>query len=441
MFETIHSKDAKQLKKVDKEKVSSMSDNLNYAVRLVIETTVKNEVISYLHAITPALKADSIEMKGMFDKSSPILAIQKTVYPAAVESLVKTCNQLSSNLEKLNEMSKLDAQASQSILVQWQKDSRALLALFEPTKASEVGAEKDFYGKLLEILAEAVKEASTVLQASLQGNVHSETAEHVVSIVTFTAEVLTYEDCIQNGKEDTTKINVEAFDDTLDKCCRLTSVLGQEGKSIRNGLAVLESAVKCSYGFAMASPMGERTAEKLVDEHELDAMQFCFKAFSEKTRDASVKNLACLFENFKHVMPDKLTYVQDGVVKLLDGAKQKAMKRCEDLALSLKTTFESAQSRGSKFDMEMPDAINNIADMTTLTSSDFQKVVQSTFPSSRSSKIVELAVELEGVESSIESICKETQLDEKAFAPWADSCKTLRRRFLSWLSCAQNGVA
>ena len=437
--EVVSSKGAKQLKGVDKEKVSRLSDQVCYAVRLVIETSLKNEVFPYLTNIQTALKDDKMsasKLPSMFSESSPVFGIRKTVYVAAVEAFVNACGGLSNTLKKLDQLSELDAVASQSILQQWQKDSYGLIALFDPAKAAKsfnIGAEAAFYQKFHDQLENAINQTSSIVESCLSGNVHSEAHKQIIEVIRFMLEVLKYEETVKDGKKDDTSMNVDKFTEHLETCCRLTSVMGDEGKKIRHGMKVLECAAKCSYNFAAASAESEHTSvDKLVDEAEMEAIKICYTVFSPTKRETAIKDLAFLFQTVKETLPSELSSVEANIVTLLDGMVKKSKDCVVRVAASLDTAFKAVQKRGD-FEIELPDAINGVSDMVQLTSPEFRKIVAATFPTAKSSLMVEIAVGLETIESSVETIQKEIGMPVEEIAPWIADCKTMRCRFLSWL--------
>ena len=432
----VSGKDAKQLKGADKEKMSTLSESIAYAVRLTVEASVKDEILPYLTAVGVALKHESKNgmVPDIFAANSPTLGIRDTLFGATVANFLDTCSRLSGNLKKLDKLADLDAAASQSVLLQWQKDSGDLMSIFEPAKAAQLGCDEDSFQKIHDRLEAAVRETASILAATLQGNVHAEANVQVKECIQFVASVLEFEQCVQEGKTDTTSLEIDKFASSLEQCCRLTSVMGDQGKAIRHGMRVIESAAKCSYNFASATDWAERQSlEKLVDEYEMTAVQICYKVFSPEKREESVKAVANLFQIVHETLPAELRCVEEKTVKFMDGMMTKSQAAIERITTALQKAFESVNSRFT-FSIDMPGAINNVSDMDTLISVDFGKIVRDSFPADRSSTVVDLAVELETIESAVESMQKEIGISGEVFAPWLHTCKALRCRFLSWLS-------
>ena len=428
----ISTKEAKQLKGADKEKVSNLSESVTYAVNLALECSVAFEVVPYLNNIIVALKASS-KMPVIFSNCSPTLHLRDKAFGSQMFKYLETRDKLHANISKLDDLSTLTAVDSQKILVQWDADSRALLSLF-PETAPDNSTHEPFYMKL----RASVAETGSTLTSCLQGNVHSETHIKIVDIIGTVGTILQSEALLEAGKEDTTaKVCIDKFGTTVESCDRLTSVLGDEGQKVRNGVKVLEAVVLSAYNFRSATDPEKRdSVEKLVDLAELAAIKVCRRVFNEKRRETSVNELSTLFKMVSSRLSPDSALVENGSVNFLDQMIAKSQACSQRLADSLTKAFTSAESRFT-FDLDLPEVVQNVSTMADLVKPEVAKAVKNTFAPDKSQAIVSLAVELEAIETSLTTIEKETGIKPSDFVQWFDNCKHLRCRLLAWLSETQ----
>ena len=425
-------KEAKQLKGADKEKVSNLSESMTYAVSLALESSVILEFLPYLKQIVVALKGKS-KMPVIFSNCSPTLNLREKSFGTQMFKYLETCDTLHANISKLDDLDKLTAVDSQKVLVQWEADSRALLSLF-PESAPDNSETEPYYMRL----RTGIEETGSILTSSLQGNVHSETHLKIVEIIGTVGTILKSEALLEGGQEDTTpNVCIDKFGATIENCDRLTSVLGDEGLKVRNGLKVLEAVALSAYNFRSATDPAKRDSiDKLVDLAELTAIKLCRRVFSAARRETSVNELSALFKMVSSMLSQESTLVEKDSIDFLDRMMTKSQMCSQRLATSLTEAFTSASSRFT-FDLDMPEEVQNVSDMTDLVKPEMLKTIKQTFTTDKTQAVVSLAVELEAIEAGLATIEKETGVKPSEFAQWFDDCKRLRCRFLSWLSETQ----
>ena len=436
-YDVASSKEVKQLKGPDRDKVTSLQDCVADAVRHVLDWSVCHEIESYFKTVGAALKGDQVEKlpSSVFPTDSGTPYIRNMAFSEEVGNYLDVCNELSSNLKKLENLNALNAMESQLILQQWRNHSEKLVKLFDPSAAPSDRLKEDYATKQ-KALMDVVTDMESSVSACLGSNVHSEALQHVKTLVEFVGDVLIFEEAKKNGTADASSLNIDKFLDTLQACRRMTSVMGEEGKLIRRGVVVLECAAKSSSNFFSAKSQLERkSVEDMADEFELAAIKAIYFIFSPERREKSIANLAALMKHIhlsKVTLPTNLHDLESKLVKFLDDMVQKSDACINVIRDYLEKTF--AKVRMNTFTFALPDEVKTVADIDSMITKEFGTVIQTTFPTEKSEGVVNMAVQAETIESVVEKIVKETDIRSDHVAPWMGECQRMRRDSLSWLS-------
>ena len=419
-------KEVKQLKGGDKTKVTNLQVAAEKGVLDVVRLTVKNEVVPFLDMMKREVESGAnfvqVQNAALLGESACILQVQNTVHVTLVKSLIEACNAMQKLAHSFATSGSFTAEESQTSLQKWFDLSKSLLKLFmEDTEEFQT-------------LDPAIRSCSGALSEYFGSNVHQTAFAHLKDCLIFASNFIANES--QEG------LDFEKFNTDLDQCRRLTSVMGENGKSIRQGLAMLDNVVTVGVALGkVAKPSADDDQSLFIRDPEtvLNAMSAAMTAFSGDNRNAVISSFASMLTMTKSKL-SRMEELKDldfekmeaDLTSYLDGKVSLVQDEISLIGEKLGKAFEVVTSGG--IDCSLPDVIVNIADMQAIQTEEMTECMEMTFADHRTKAVLEGACQLEKIEDCVSQVKAASGIvkDEEIFDQFG-KCVALRRDFLTYL--------
>lgn len=231
---------AKALRGADKESCNDLALMVNHAAGVVVKACVEFEIIPFFRELDKCLSPSAHEglvslPAEMLRKESCILHMQAAVDNKIMAPLNNFCKFYGGFVTQLGDAmaEKLEAAAAQKALLEWDQHMSSFLSSVQ-TACLDHDALSGFAKGLSERVA-----------STLQGQVNKETHTHALKCIDFLKRA--HGEISSKAKEKDpvpfSSEEVGQFETHLRKARELSSVLGDAGTTIRNGLLVVEGLV------------------------------------------------------------------------------------------------------------------------------------------------------------------------------------------------------
>ena len=419
-------KDVKQLKGGDKTKVTNLQVAAEKGVLEVVRLTVLNEVVPFLNTMKNEVDSGSnfteIQKVSLLGESACILQVQNTFHKTVVKPLVETCHAVQQLTHTFATSGSFTAEESQTSLQKWYDLSKTML---KPFKADT----EEFNALDL-----AIKSCSNALSEYFGSNVHQTAFAHLKECLIFTTKFIANES--QEG------LDVEKFKTEIDQCRRLTSVMGESGKCIREGIRMIDNVV--TVGLAMgkvAKPTADDDPSLFIRDPAalLDAISVTMKSFSGGTRESAISSFASMVTSTKSNLSrmDALHDVdfekmQADLTSYLDGKVSSIREEIKLIGERLGKAMEVVTSRN--INCTLPDLIVNVSDMEAIHTEEMTACITETFGDDITKAVLEGACQLEKIEECVVQVkaASGISVDEEIFDQFG-KCVSMRREFLTYL--------
>ena len=255
----------KALKGGDQVMLAHLQQLVQTAVPVAIHAFVALDLVPFMSTLVSGAKSNSLpEPQALLDTMSCINCVKDTVAASTVRELCDFSVHVSTMIKDLRAASagELSADESQTSLQKWQQVSGRVLSHLKSCKDLP-----QFTAKLCGLLKEPISQLTDAVTGVLQGRVDREAGGHVGSCITMARKAAAHTEL---SAEDMTN-----FNKCLEQANLMTSVMGQQGKHIRDGLAVLKVAVLSEHTLQPSrTPTG--TSDD-VNDRELAAVARCQK--------------------------------------------------------------------------------------------------------------------------------------------------------------------
>ena len=335
---------------------------------------------------------------------------------AAMGDFSKYFNDFTSSVLKPAVDGKLEAEKSQAALQEWQQKSANIMSF------AKIPA-----GPMLPELQSTMKALSEKVENTLQGQVNTEAVTAAKACLGVASKVI--------GKESANSLTddeMKNFQSQVEKAKLMSSVLGNDGQSLRDGLAVIEAALMYNHMFG-----GDLSPESLS---KFDFDSLTVEELNSKL--AAQRQVQCLkLESAEQSLVSMCKLIQgeeSQVEPIVTGALER-VTACRGHMARFVECLRSQYTKITRDPQSLSKKINVPEEFTKIESiSDvlkFKDLVASTFTAAAAEEVSKATRQLDECLGSVKDVSSRMGVKEADLCDVA-KCTAARHMLLSWMSLA-----